>query len=448
MAGRTFDLADMRALAAAAEAGTLGRAALRLHVSQPALTRRLQALEVAAGVALLDRSPRGVALTPAGRQLYEHARPLLVAADEVQAVLVGLRHQEAPIRLAASHSAVEAFVGAALLDTSDGVRKLAVELVTANSLVVRRLVGEGRADLGVAAGRPDASPNPAIAEEVLAEDEIVCAAPNGHLWAQRRRISTREFLQTPMVVRDPASNARWTVDAVLRSRGLEMADPLEEAPTPAAAQRIAIAHNAPVLLSGHVLEPGMFVPVSIDGLRFPRHYFLVVPAGAGLTPQARPLVERLRRRPELNGRHTGCMRRAAELVPLSRHHHAALERALRLRRATSDTAAEAVARFLAFTEADGDEHFACEERVLGPYLNDAERARLLDEHRRLRQHAEALRDAQDGATAEAAHAAGALLDEHVRWEERELFPALEERLSAEELRTVGAELAAAHGDAA
>ncbi|HEU4973623.1 MAG TPA: LysR family transcriptional regulator [Baekduia sp.] len=293
MSGRSVDLGDLRSLVAAADSGTLGRAALRLHVSQPALTRRLQALEALAGVPLLDRSPRGVTLTPAGRRLYEHARPLLAAADEVEAVLAGLRRAEAPVRLAASHSAVDAFVAAALSDGAEGPRP-AVELVTANSQVVRRLVGEGRADIGVAAGRPNATPNPAIVEESLADDAIVCAVPNGHLWAQRRRISTREFLQTPMVVRDPSSNARWTVDAVLRQRDLRAADPLEEAPTPEAAKRAALARNAPLLLSWRVLRSSPFTRVDVDGLSFPRHYALVLPAGAGLAEQARALVERLR----------------------------------------------------------------------------------------------------------------------------------------------------------
>lgn len=292
MSARSFELADLRLLVAAAEAGTLGRAALRLHVSQPALTRRLQNLEALAGVPLLERSPRGVSLTPAGRRLYEHARPLLGAADEVEAVIAELRQEAAPVRLAASHSALEAFVGDALVEVG-AERRLAVELVVANSLVVRRLVADGRADLGVAAGRPGATPTPAIREEPLCDDEVVCAVPGGHLWAQRRRITVKDLARTPMVVRDRSSNARWTVDAVLRARGLSLAPPIEEAPTPAAAKRAALAHNAPVLLSRRVLAPDPLVPVSVDGLAFPRHYFAVLPTAGGATAEIAELQRRL-----------------------------------------------------------------------------------------------------------------------------------------------------------
>jgi LysR substrate binding domain-containing protein len=47
----------------------------------------------------------------------------------------------------------------------------------------------------------------------------VCAVPRGHPWAQRRRITQTEFLRTPMVVRDPGANARWTVESALNRLG-------------------------------------------------------------------------------------------------------------------------------------------------------------------------------------------------------------------------------------
>ena len=88
--------------------------------------------------------------------------------------------------------------------------------MTANSQVVRALVADGRADVGVAASRPNHTPNPGVRETELVDDAIVCAVPPGPRRGPRAARSSRErFLATPMVVRDPSSNARWTVDAVL-----------------------------------------------------------------------------------------------------------------------------------------------------------------------------------------------------------------------------------------
>src|SRR5512133_1493563 len=212
---RPPDINELRTFCTAADSGSLGRAALRLGVSQPALSKRLASLEAAAGTQLLERSSKGVKLTPAGRRLYEEARTLLAQAEKLETVLVGLRRSGGPVRLAASHSATEAMV-AQLLGELGGEQPLRVELATANSQVVRDLVAEGRADLGVAASRKRHTPYPGVREELLLEDEIVCAVPLVHPWARRKSITINEFLRTPMVVRDPSSNARWTVESVLR----------------------------------------------------------------------------------------------------------------------------------------------------------------------------------------------------------------------------------------
>lgn len=291
MASRRLELGELRSLVVAADSGTIGRAALRLRVSQPTLSKRLQALERHVGTRLFDRSQQGVALTPAGRRLYEHAKPLIVAADALEELAAGLARQAAPVRLAASHSATEAFVAEAL--AGQGEDGVAVELLTANSQVVRALVGEGRADMGVAAARPGATPNPAVRELRLTADEVVCAVPRTHPWAGRRRIARAEFLRTPMVVRDRSSNARWTVEAVLRRARLEAAPPLAEAPTPGAAKRQALARNAPLLLSRRVLWSS-FAEVAVDGLRFDREYRLVLPAAGEPPTEVRAVEELLR----------------------------------------------------------------------------------------------------------------------------------------------------------
>jgi DNA-binding transcriptional LysR family regulator len=289
----TPDLNELRGFCVAAELGSLGRAAIRLHVSQSSVSKRLASLEVKVGARLLERSSRGVALTPPGRRLYEQARPLLEMADQVTEVMVGIRHVGAVVRLAASHSATEAFVAAMLAGLGDE-RPLAVELVSANSQVVRAMVADGRADVGVAASRPETTPNPGVRESDLVDDAIVCAVPPGHPWAGRRSVSGAEFAGTPMVVRDPSSNARWTVDAVLAAKRVVAAEPLVEAATPRAALSEARRRGSPVLLSRHVLAQSDFVILDVEGLAFPRTYVVATAAYRGPTADVRELIEHLR----------------------------------------------------------------------------------------------------------------------------------------------------------
>jgi DNA-binding transcriptional LysR family regulator len=81
------DLRHFRSFVVVAEEGNIGRAATRLFITQPALSRQMQHLEEELGVVLLVRVPRGVELTDAGRELRDKARAALDAAE--QALTIG-----------------------------------------------------------------------------------------------------------------------------------------------------------------------------------------------------------------------------------------------------------------------------------------------------------------------------------------------------------------------
>lgn len=75
---------QLETVVAIADEGALVRAARRLHITQPPLTRRLQALEDELGVTLFERLPRGMRLTPAGGRFVDHARAILAAVDRAK----------------------------------------------------------------------------------------------------------------------------------------------------------------------------------------------------------------------------------------------------------------------------------------------------------------------------------------------------------------------------
>lgn len=77
-----MDLRDMRYFLAVAEEGHMGRAAARLHLSQPPLTRHIQALEEKLGVPLFIRTPKGMTLTEAGQTLLQEVPNLLELAQQ------------------------------------------------------------------------------------------------------------------------------------------------------------------------------------------------------------------------------------------------------------------------------------------------------------------------------------------------------------------------------
>lgn len=138
------------------------------------------------------------------------------------------------------------------------------------------------------------------------------------------------------------------------------------------------------------------------------------------------------------------MKRDPALVRLSHDHHQALFAAMRLKRAASEGEPEARAAFLDFWATHGNDHFRREEEVLFPAFaahGPADHpllAQALCEHVAIRRGAQEVRD---GAGAERLTELGAELERHVRFEERTLFPLIEEALPAETLERVAAAFA-------
>jgi len=139
------------------------------------------------------------------------------------------------------------------------------------------------------------------------------------------------------------------------------------------------------------------------------------------------------------------MRRSEALKPLSHDHHQGLYVALQLKRAGPDTAAEAREAFLDFLGREAA-HFRAEEELLLPAFarhcepDDPSIVRVLCEHVDLRRRGQDL--ARAGADPDLAqlHELGKRLESHIRHEERELFPRIEDSLSAGELEELAAAL--------
>lgn len=81
-----MSLDQLQTVVAIAEEGALVRAARRLHISQPPLTRKLRALEDELGVRLFVREARGMRPTPVGRAVIDKARQILAAIDDLAQV--------------------------------------------------------------------------------------------------------------------------------------------------------------------------------------------------------------------------------------------------------------------------------------------------------------------------------------------------------------------------
>src|SRR5947199_4349598 len=273
---RSLDLAELRAFCAAVDLGSLGRASRLLRVSQPALSKRMRTIEAVVGTRLVERSPRGISPTPAGTKLYVEARKRLAQAEAVDDLVRGLSGEEAPVRLAASHTIAEFVLPGPLVDFErQRERHLSVELMVANSVVVRELVRDGRADFGIAAVDRLAAGVAALTETPFCDDEVILAVPSDHPWAAHDEVPLEELVTTPMVVRDPSANTRRVVEDALAERDLELAAPLAEVGSTSAAKATALSEGAPALLLQLAVSAGEALVIRrVSGVRFARRFVM------------------------------------------------------------------------------------------------------------------------------------------------------------------------------
>jgi iron-sulfur cluster repair protein YtfE (RIC family) len=145
------------------------------------------------------------------------------------------------------------------------------------------------------------------------------------------------------------------------------------------------------------------------------------------------------------------MKRSEALRALSHQHHQGLFAALQLKRAGRETAGEARQVFLDFYEREGSRHFRAEEELVLPAfarhsaVDDPAIVRVLTEHVDLRGRWQELQRSADPDPA-ALRALGERLESHIRFEERVLFPMIEQALPADELERLGAAFAHAEAD--
>jgi DNA-binding transcriptional LysR family regulator len=287
---RVSDLSGFDLLLTVARLGSLGRAAAEHRISQPAASARMRQLEGQLGVPLIDRSPRGSTLTPAGALVAGWAQAVADAAAALDASVTALRQErESRLRVAASMTVAEYLLPTwltALRSTGSGA---AVALSAVNSADVAEAVLTGAADIGFVES-PDV-PHGLHAAPVGRDKLTVVVAPS-HPWARRRSgVPPAELAATALVSREPGSGTRSFFEQALRDQaGLERVPPLAELSSTTAIKAAVAGGAGPAVLSSLAvaaeLSAGTLREVTVTGLHLNRTLRAVWAAGRRLAGPA------------------------------------------------------------------------------------------------------------------------------------------------------------------
>ena len=266
-----LNLATLELLVGVEVHGSVGAASRAAGVAQSNASRSLKQLERQLGVRLIDRRPTGSVLTAHGTVIAHWAQRILADADKLLEVAGGLRaDRSAHLTVSASMTVAEHLIPRWLVEFRGANPGVSIHLQVHNSAQVFELVSEGKCDIGFV---ESPSIPRGLHSVVVGHDELVLVVHRSHPWARRRHpLTMAELAATPLVVREPGSGTRITLELALRE--FPRAEPLLELGSAAAIRTSVLDGVGPAVMStlavADQLNSGELVRIDVDGLTLPR----------------------------------------------------------------------------------------------------------------------------------------------------------------------------------
>lgn len=303
-------LADLRAFVTAGQLRSFAAAAQALHLSQPALSRRISHLEDLLGVRLIDRTTRSVELTPLGRRFLEEIRSTIDALDRSVVGLHDVAHLEAgDVTVGCVFSAVHHFLPAVIRTFRQKHPQVLVRIIEEGADEVLAAVKHGAADFALNyTGMQD----PHIEFTALLKEPFVVACPADHPFARRRSVRWEELARHPYALVSHESRNRVLIDQALAE--------VEHFPRPVCEVRHVstliglVEHGLAIAVVPQLTLPrssGSVVGVRLEKPSITRTIGLIRRSGRSLSPAAAAFASLLTRASRASARPPGRRRDAA-----------------------------------------------------------------------------------------------------------------------------------------
>jgi DNA-binding transcriptional LysR family regulator len=216
-----LDLADLTLFLCVVDAGSITQGAARAHLALASASERLRNIEAVAGVALLERRPRGVVPTEAGEALAHHARLIL----RQQALLKGELHDFAEgsrgtLHFYANTAALTEFLPSRLASWLAHRPRLRLDLKERTSVEIVRTIAAGLAEAGIVSDAVDAG---TLQLQPVARDYLTLIVPPGHRLRRRDGVRFADVLDEAFVGLAPGYALQDHIDDHARAAGHPLA---------------------------------------------------------------------------------------------------------------------------------------------------------------------------------------------------------------------------------
>ena len=273
---RLITLHQLRVFKTVVDLQGFTRAAEALSLSQSAVTHQVQAIARALGQPLFHGGRRTLELTPVGSALYGRAGRILALVRETSEALddiAGLR--SGSVRIAGDTTVGIYVLPDALAAFNAEHPDIELSLEVVNRAQVRKLLLSGDADLGVAGRLWE---DDLLEAEPFMGNELMCYSTPDHPLAHREPIEPGDLLEGPLLLREPGSGTRETVEEILRAHGVEPRPAMQMASNGALKRAVAKGLGVTALSSYAVrleLKLGILHPLHVRGFPVQRMWHVI-----------------------------------------------------------------------------------------------------------------------------------------------------------------------------
>jgi DNA-binding transcriptional LysR family regulator len=216
-----MDTAALSAFLEVARTASFSLAAEHLHLTQPAVSKRISGLEESLGVALFDRVSRQISLTEAGRALLPRAQQLLLDLEDMKRAVGNLSGPvTGTLKIGTSHHIGLHRLPPALRAFSTHYRHVRLDLRFIDSEEAYEAVLSGDLELGIVT-LPPAKDDRLIAREIW-EDPLAFVAGSEHPLARQAHVTLADLTQHPAILPSSSTFTRQIASRLFQESGLEM----------------------------------------------------------------------------------------------------------------------------------------------------------------------------------------------------------------------------------
>jgi len=215
-----IDYSGIQAFVSVAERGGFGKAALELHITQTALTRRVQKLESYLGLQLLERTTRSVALTAVGQAFLPKARALVMEMNSAVGQLKEMaRTSSGSFTLACMSTMSARLLPVLIAKYAELHPDNRIRLLDLTSNEVRDAVLGRKAELGIAI---HGEAHPELNERFLFDDALAFYCHESHPYADRPRVSWKELKGSDLIIVRGFTATRLLIEYHLLTHGVRV----------------------------------------------------------------------------------------------------------------------------------------------------------------------------------------------------------------------------------